>query len=96
MKKTMIDLCIFLSFCIIVQNSFDKGWPDALICWDGPNPGAIYIVHAATPSGAEYHQVYSGEIRYVNYNGDGTFNRGGGHYDSFSGCNKKSISQLRA
>ena len=78
--------------------SIVPNWPDAIRCsTDGSSGGAIFIIHGSSSvpgSLSVYHQIFSGEGRYVIFNSDGTYNSSAGA--NSQGCLGQSIAQLYA
>ena len=97
MNKAVLYFCIFLGLCTMAQTSFYSGWPDAIRCGADEQWGAIYVAHTIRPPSTSYYcQVFAGEGRCVLFDGDGNYILGQGHYGSRNGCDKKTISQLKA
>lgn len=93
----MIYKLIWLALFIYgVTDMILNGYPDALACSTGFIRGrtatTLYVWHA----GLYYCQVYGEEGRCVIFNFNGTYQRGVGDFGSRSGCEGKSLNQLRA
>ena len=80
----LMAVLIFLS-----QASMFPNRPDAIRCGADHSccDGAIYFAHGLGPNQDNFYcQVFAGENRCVQFEADGRYKGGWGHYDSRRGC----------
>lgn len=78
---------------IVLAQATKPKYPAALRCGYDSSCcfGAVFFAHGFSDNGIRYDQVYSREVRSIEFNSDGSYRSGHGQ---IQGCEKKSLSKL--